>query len=117
MVQWSLKSLYAERRPGDQFAAALFFSPDVDRDTFLQDAHFLKQACSTCSVYLDKHDTRIWVSRLLHGNPRVGSRDKKESQTELSQILQYDSSLSSHHIPFDLVAATVHRIGTVQTNN
>ena len=117
MVQWSLKDLYAKERPDDKFAAALFFSPDVDRDSFLQDAHFLKQSCSTCNVYLNKHDTRIWVSRLLHGSPRVGSRDKENAENKLAEFFHCDTSLPSHHIPFELVAARIHDIGAGQTNN
>jgi len=117
MVQWSLKDLYAERHPQQPFAAALFFSPDVDRDTFLQDAKFLNKACSTCRVYLDKHDTRIWISKVLHGSPRIGSESKDAAQTELSQVFQFDTSLPSHHIPFSLVAQSVHRIAAGQIIN
>jgi esterase/lipase superfamily enzyme len=117
MVQWSLKDLYAERHPEQPFAAALFFSPDVDRDTFMQDAKFLNKACSTCRVYLDKHDTRIWISKVLHGSPRIGSDSKDSTQTELSQVFQFDTSLPSHHIPFALVAQSVHRIAAGQITN
>lgn len=112
MVEWSLKDLYAESPPKEQFAASLFFSPDIDRDTFLQNAPFLKRACATSSIFLDRHDTRIRISKFLHGSPRVGG---KEAQPELSQMFALDGSLPNHHIPSELVAETVHRLGNGST--
>jgi esterase/lipase superfamily enzyme len=111
MVQWGLRDLYTEDKPAEPFAAALFFSPDVDRDSFVHDAPFLKQACGDCRLYLDDHDTRIRISKFMHGSPRIGSFGKgpKEEQA-LTNIFHCDTSLPSHHIPFELVSNSVHQI-------
>ncbi len=110
MVERSMRILYSENKPRTAFGAALFFHPDVDRDTFMNDAPFLKEAFGSCKVYLDKHDSRIWLSKLLHGSPRVGSGDHNQSMTAFSEMFKYDSSLPSHHIPYDIVAASVNSL-------
>jgi esterase/lipase superfamily enzyme len=112
MVQWSLKDLYAETRPGNKFAAALFFSPDIDRDIFKQDAGMINEMCSVFNIYSDQHDTRIWLSKLLHGSPRLGSNDNKIAGAALTGIHQYDTGLNNHQIPYKTVAAAVHKAST-----
>lgn len=118
LAEWSLKNLYLQEKPSDRFAALLFFAPDVDKETFLQDAHFLKQTCARCRVYFDRHDSHLWLSKFLHGSPRIGESDKDGSQSELSQVFQCDSSLPSHDcIPFNLVAESMHHSAVVGANN
>ncbi len=118
LVQWSLKNLYLERRPSDHFAALLLFSPDIDRDTLLQDAPFLKQISNKCRVYLDHHDTRIWLSKMLHGNPRVCASDKNDPQMKLSKIFNYDVSLHGHNsIPAELVADAMSKMVLSEKGN
>lgn len=117
MAEWALRDLYAEHHPKDPFGAFLFFSPDVDRDSFLSDASFLKKACMACRVFLDPHDTRIWISKKLHGSPRLGSMDKNGSQPALEQIFRCDTSLPNHEIPFELVSTSVRQMTQTDLEN
>lgn len=104
IVDWALRELYSERKLDEQIGAALFFNPDVDRGSFLHDSRFLKRACADCRVYLDNHDTRIRISRFLHGSPRLGSGKKSGSEHELSGIFRLNTSLQSHNISGQLVS-------------
>lgn len=118
MVQWALRDLYTESRPSEPFGAALFFSPDVDRDSFVHDAPFLKQACGDCRLFLDDHDTRIRISKFLHGSPRIGSFGKGVKQEQaLTNTFHCDTSLPSHHIPFELVSNSVHQLTEAEKGN
>jgi len=109
MVAWSLRVLATQNQLHQPFDTMLFFSPDMDRDTFLAESSFIKQNCSTVKVYLDAHDSRIWISKVLHGSPRVGNTDDTGTNTKLSEIFQFDTSMPSHQIPFPMLSATIHQ--------
>ena len=68
-------------------------------------------------VYLDSHDTRIWLSSMLHGSPRIGTMDQSAENEQLSGIFQFDTSMPSHHIPFPILSAAVHNFDPVAIRN
>jgi esterase/lipase superfamily enzyme len=106
LLSWSLKDLYATRPPYERFAGVQFVAPDMDKDIFLQEVHFLKQACNSCRVYLDLHDSRLWLSAILHGSPRVSSNDTDD----LSKLIQCSNSLPTHDsIPYAQLMAAMHQ--------
>ena len=110
VVTWSLKDLYAaENRPVEKFAAALFIAPDMDKGVFIHNTPFLKQACSTCRVFVDSHDSHLLLSKILHGSDRVNFGEKGESVGMISQFFDYDGSLPSHDfIPYATLFASMH---------
>lgn len=108
IVSWSLRVLATQHELQRPFGCNLFFSPDVDRDTFVAESSFLKQSSSKVKVYLDSHDTRIWLSRVLHGSPRIGTMDNSAINDMLTGIFQFDTSMPSHHIPYPLLSAALH---------
>ncbi len=109
IVHWALRDLYSER-PADKFKAALFFSPDVDQDTFLQNSAFLKRACSACHVFLGSKDTRIRISKFLHGSPRVGVPEKfQDRNSQDSAQFSFENCVQNHQIPFDLLSSCVQQ--------
>jgi esterase/lipase superfamily enzyme len=108
MVAWSLRILASEykRSPrDDKFKSIVFCSPDFDRDTFMAESPMIKSSCSNVKIYLDSHDTRIWLSKVLHGNARLGSMDKTKESQAFMQVFDCDMSLQNHHIPFPLLTA------------
>ena len=107
IVSWSLRILAADHALDRPFGCSLFFSPDIDRDTFLAESGFLKQSCERVKVYLDAHDTRIWLSKMLHGSPRLGTMDGNSENETLSSMFQFDTSMPSHHIPFPTLSAAL----------
>ncbi|HEY9716821.1 MAG TPA: alpha/beta hydrolase [Trichormus sp.] len=109
MVAWSLRVLATQNQLKEPFDTLLFFSPDIDRDTFLAESPFIKQSCSTVKVYLDAHDSRIWISKMLHGSPRVGTTDDTDTNAKLSEMFQFDTTMPSHQIPFPIISAAIHQ--------
>ena len=105
MVQWAFRILASENQLNRPFACNLMFSPDFDRDTFLKDSSFLNRSASVVKVYLDAHDSRIWLSRILHGSPRVGTSDGSVDNETLQKICQFNSKMPNHHIPYDVLNA------------
>ncbi len=109
MVAWSLRVLATQNKLTEPFDTILFFSPDIDRDTFLAESPFIKQSCSTVKVYLDAHDSRIFISKVLHGSPRVGTTDDTDINAKLSEMFQFDTTMPSHQIPFPVLSAAIHQ--------
>jgi esterase/lipase superfamily enzyme len=107
IVAWSLRILATNHQLDKPFGCNLMFSPDVDRDTFLAEGPFLKQSAACVKVYLDKHDTRIWMSKMLHGSPRVGTNDSSADNEVLSSLFQFNMSMPSHHIPYPMLSAAL----------
>lgn len=108
MVAWSLRILASEHQLAaseGKFRSIVFCSPDFDRDTFMAESPMLKSSCSNVKIYLDSHDTRIWLSKVLHGNARLGSMDKSKESQAFMQVFDCDMSLQNHHIPFPLLTA------------
>ena len=103
MVAWSLRILASEDRQQDKFGSVVFCSPDFDRDTFMAETPMIKSSCNNAKIYLDSHDTRIWLSKVLHGNPRLGTMDNSKESLAMMQVFDCDLSLPSHHIPFPLL--------------
>jgi esterase/lipase superfamily enzyme len=107
MVSWAYRILASQHDLEHPFGATLFFSPDMDRDTFVAEGPFIKQCSSSFKLYLDKHDSRIWLSKVLHGSPRLGTMDTTASNKKLLDSYEFDTSLPSHQIPFDVLSSTV----------
>jgi hypothetical protein len=89
------------------FGCNILVSPDFDRDTFIAESPFLKQAASSVRVFLDPHDTRIWMSKVLHGSPRVGTMDGSKDNDKLSNVFQLNASMPSHHIPYSVLSTAI----------
>ena len=108
MVAWSLRILASDhQRPAkdDKFGSIVFCSPDFDRDTFTAETPLIKSSCTNVKIYLDSHDSRIWLSKVLHGSPRLGSPDKSKESQAFMQVFDCDMSLQNHHMPFPLLTA------------
>lgn len=108
MVAWSLRIMASEHKlkPNEEkFRSIVFCSPDFDRDTFMAESPLIKNSCTNVKIYLDSHDTRIWLSKVLHGNARLGSLDKTKESQAFMQVFDCDLSLQNHHIPFPLLTA------------
>ncbi|MBA3859698.1 MAG: hypothetical protein C0507_22555 [Cyanobacteria bacterium PR.3.49] len=105
MVHWAFRILASENQMNRPFACNLMFSPDFDRDTFLKDSAFLNRCSGVMKIYLDAHDSRIWLSRMLHGSPRVGTSDGSVDNETLQKICQFNSNMPNHHIPYDVLNA------------
>ena len=109
IVSWSLRVLATQNQLAEPFRSSLFFSPDIDRDTFLAESPFIKHSCSNVKVYLDQHDSRIWISKVLHGSPRVGTVADATRTAQLTKMFQFDTSMPSHQIPFPLLPIALHQ--------
>lgn len=108
MVAWSLRINASENKGSalsDKWSSIVFCSPDFDRDTFIEESKLIRASSEKVKIYLDSHDTRIWLSKVLHGNPRLGSKDETEESHAFLQVFDCDFSLPSHHIPFPLLTA------------
>jgi len=105
MVHWAFRILSSQNQLNHPFACNLMFSPDFDRDTFLKDSAFLNRSASLMKVYLDAHDSRIWLSRMLHGSPRVGTSDGSVDNETLQKICQFNANMPNHHIPYSVLNA------------
>jgi len=103
IVSWSLRQVAIQKQMIAPFGSNILFSPDVDRDTFVAESSFLKQACKNVRIYLDSHDTRIWVSMVLHGSPRVGNADN----SMIGNIFPYDATMPSHQIPYSVLSGAL----------
>lgn len=114
MMQWALRDLDSERRPSEKFAASLYFSPDVDRDTFIQNAPLLKRTCGDNQLFLGRADTRLKISKLLHGGPRLGRPEYDKTQSDLFNTFRCQTFLRNHQIPYDVVADTVRQIPRIE---
>jgi esterase/lipase superfamily enzyme len=115
MVTWSFRILASQNQLKDPFACNLLFSPDMDRDTFLRESAFLNRCASVMKIYLDAHDTRIWLSRMLHGSPRVGTSDGSGDNETLQKTCQFNTSMPNHHIPFTILNGALNHLAGVET--
>ena len=111
MMQWALRDLDSERRPAEKFAASLYYSPDVDRDTFIHNSALLKRTCADSQVYMGHSDARIRISRLLHGSPRLGVPVHDQTETALFKDFNCETFLRSHKIPYAQVAESIKKYG------
>lgn len=107
VVDWSLRLLATQKQLTTPFGCNIMFSPDVDRDTFLAESPFIRSACSRVKVYLDSHDTRLWLSKVLHGSPRLGTIHTAAENELLSSMFEFDTSMPSHHIPYTLMSSAM----------
>ena len=114
MVSWSFRILASQNRLKSPFGSNLMFSPDMDRDTFLKESTFLNSCASVMKVYLDAHDTRIWLSKMLHGSPRVGTSDGSIDNETVQKCCQFNTSMPNHHIPFTILNAAVNTLADVE---
>lgn len=105
MVAWSLRILASENKQDEKFGSMVFCSPDFDRDTFMAETPLIKKSAGNVKIYLNSHDSRIWLSKVLHGNPRLGTMDESSESIALQKLFECDMSLPSHHIPFPLLTA------------
>ncbi len=110
MVSWSFRILASQNKLKSPFGCNLMFSPDMDRDTFLKESAFLNRCASVMKIYLDPHDTRIWLSKMLHGSPRVGTSDGSIDNETIQKCCQFDMSLPNHQIPYTILNAAVNHL-------
>lgn len=107
MICWSMGILAQRNELQQPFKSVVFFSPDMDRDTFLADAPLIKRGCSYVKIYIDSHDSRLWLSKVLHGSPRLGTVENDGEQPQIFQVADFDNSMECHRITLPLLHAAL----------
>lgn len=105
MACWAFGDLAQTNQLARPFKSAFLFSPDMDRDVFLADAPLIKRACSAVKIFVDEHDSRLWLSKVMHGGPRLGDARNRQLVTEVLQQADFDTTMQTHRLTHELVTS------------
>lgn len=118
LICWALQHNRAfESSPGSKYEHVLFCAPDMDSQIFEKNVPRLRECTDDTRVFASKKDVRLFFSKVLHGNARLGllsrhspdvpPNSEPESSVTLIDYTDDDRTIFGHAMPYDLIRQTI----------
>ena len=110
MLCWAIQHTEAaEKQQTTKYKNIFFCAPDIDSQVFEKNIPLLSKSSNDTTVFASTKDVRLFFSKVLHGNSRLGLLPKSTAEKKSSSsinIVDYtndDKTVFGHAVPYQLI--------------